>query len=49
LICFEADFRYCHRTMVADALSAQTNLPVQHLKATTHSATATSSRSLSLA
>lgn len=33
LLCFEADYNYCHRSMVANAMSNVVGLPVQHLQA----------------
>jgi uncharacterized protein (DUF488 family) len=32
LVCFEADYRFCHRTIVADAVAASGRLTVQHLR-----------------
>ncbi len=34
LMCFEADHRECHRTLVADALGARVPIEVTHLTAT---------------
>ena len=33
LLCFEADYNYCHRKMVADAISRVGGMPVVHLHA----------------
>jgi uncharacterized protein (DUF488 family) len=33
LLCFEADYNYCHRSMVADAVHRINGMPVQHLRA----------------
>lgn len=33
LLCFEADYNYCHRSMVADAVHRMSGLPVLHLHA----------------
>jgi uncharacterized protein (DUF488 family) len=33
LMCYEADFNYCHRSMVANALRESHNVEVSHLKA----------------
>lgn len=33
LLCFEADYNYCHRSMVANAMSNVAGLPVRHLQA----------------
>jgi uncharacterized protein (DUF488 family) len=33
LLCFEADYHYCHRSMVADAMHAVGDLQVHHLQA----------------
>jgi len=33
LLCFEADYRYCHRSMVADAMHVASGLQVRHLQA----------------
>jgi uncharacterized protein (DUF488 family) len=33
LMCFEADYRECHRTLVADALSERVPIEVSHLQA----------------
>jgi uncharacterized protein (DUF488 family) len=33
LLCFEADYRYCHRSMVADAMAYIQGLQVEHLQA----------------
>jgi uncharacterized protein (DUF488 family) len=31
LLCFEADFNFCHRSMVADAVSKQCGAEVEHI------------------
>jgi uncharacterized protein (DUF488 family) len=31
LLCFEADYRYCHRSMVADAMHEVSGMKVRHL------------------
>lgn len=33
LLCFEADYNYCHRSMVADAVHRMNGMPVLHLQA----------------
>lgn len=33
LLCFEADYNFCHRSMVANAVKQQTHARVQHLHA----------------
>ncbi|PPC88022.1 MAG: hypothetical protein CTY39_01435 [Hyphomicrobium sp.] len=33
LLCFEADYRFCHRSMVADALGSVSGMPIGHLRA----------------
>ncbi len=33
LLCYEADYNFCHRTMVANAVKQQTHARVQHLQA----------------
>lgn len=40
LLCYEADFNFCHRSMVADAVSKQCGAEVEHIpvKATTSAA-----------
>ncbi len=32
LLCFEADFNYCHRSMVADAVKQQSGIRVSHIR-----------------
>ena len=32
LLCFEADFNYCHRSMVADAVKQQCGIRVSHIR-----------------
>jgi uncharacterized protein (DUF488 family) len=32
LLCFEADFNYCHRLMVADAVKQQSGMRVSHIR-----------------
>lgn len=32
LMCYERDYRVCHRWLVADAIAARTNLSPQHLR-----------------
>lgn len=32
LLCFEADANFCHRSLVAQAISATKGLPVQHIR-----------------
>ena len=32
LLCFEADFNYCHRAMVADAVRQQSGMRVSHIR-----------------
>lgn len=32
LLCFEADFNYCHRTMVADAVKSRSRVRVSHIR-----------------
>jgi uncharacterized protein (DUF488 family) len=32
LLCFEADFNYCHRSMVADAVKQQNGMRVSHIR-----------------
>ena len=32
LLCFEADFNYCHRSMVADAVKQQSGMRVSHIR-----------------
>lgn len=32
LLCYEADYNFCHRSMVADAVKQQTHARVQHLQ-----------------
>jgi uncharacterized protein (DUF488 family) len=34
LLCYEADYNFCHRSMVANAVEQLANLPVQHIQAT---------------
>ncbi len=33
LLCFEADYNYCHRSMVADAVHAVSGMQIHHLQA----------------
>lgn len=33
LLCFEADYNYCHRSMVANAMHNTSGMPVRHLQA----------------
>ena len=33
LLCFEADFNFCHRSMVADAVKQQSGMCVSHIRA----------------
>jgi uncharacterized protein (DUF488 family) len=32
LLCFEADYQYCHRSLITDALSHRKQLKVKHLR-----------------
>lgn len=32
LLCFEADFNYCHRSMVADAVKQQSGMRISHIR-----------------
>lgn len=32
LLCFEADYNYCHRSMVANAVNSISGMPVSHIK-----------------
>lgn len=34
LLCFEADYNYCHRSMVADAVKRLSGIPVVHIQRT---------------
>ena len=33
LLCFEADFNYCHRSMVADAVKQRSGMRISHIRA----------------
>ncbi|KIF11352.1 DUF488 family protein [Xanthomonas citri] len=35
LLCYEADFNYCHRSMVADAVSKQCGADIEHISVKT--------------
>lgn len=34
LLCYEADYRHCHRSMVADALRVRSGTSIEHITAT---------------
>lgn len=34
LLCFEADYRFCHRSFVADAVARHSGANIEHIKAT---------------
>jgi uncharacterized protein (DUF488 family) len=34
LLCYEADFSHCHRSMVAEAVQRRTSLKIEHISAT---------------
>ena len=49
LLCFEADYRYCHRSMVADAMREVSGLQVRHLQAAALKRAPVDSRQMALA
>ena len=34
LLCFEADYNFCHRSMVADAVQRLNGMPIVHIQRT---------------
>lgn len=49
LLCYEADFNFCHRSMVADAMRAVNGLPIHHLQRAALRITPTDARLLEFA
>jgi len=49
LLCFEADYNYCHRSMVADAMRHANGMQAYHLKAAAFKKAMTESRVLEFA
>ena len=49
LLCFEADYRYCHRSMVADAMREVSGLQVHHLQSRALKRAPVDSRQMALA
>lgn len=49
LLCFEADYNFCHRSMVANAINKFSQMPVIHLNASMLKKAAPANRSLVLA
>lgn len=49
LLCFEANYQMCHRSMVADAVHRVSGLEVQHLTATSLKTATAAQRQLALA
>lgn len=49
LLCFEADYNYCHRSMVADAIRSGGGLQIHHLRAAALKKAMTESRALEFA
>lgn len=49
LLCFEADYRYCHRSMVANAIRNVNGMPVMHLQAAALRTTTPATHPLALA
>lgn len=49
LLCYEADFNFCHRSMVADAVREYCGADVEHIKATVARTTSPASHRLAFA
>lgn len=49
LLCFEANYQMCHRSMVADALQKVSGLDIEHLSATSLKTVTAAQRQLALA
>ncbi len=49
LLCFEADYNYCHRSMVADAVSRLSGMPICHIHANRLKTTASAGWALAAA